>query len=477
MSKNKPNLLFIFADQWRRQAVGCMNADPVITPHMDKFASEGIVFENALSCSPVCTPNRAALLTGKHPFGVNMMYNWLRLPVEEDTIAKALKRQGYDTGYIGKWHLDEWDGKPEYGNAWNCFTPAGERRVGFDFWYSNGCVHGHFDLKYMNTDNDIFEGEGWQVDHETDVALDYLRNSDGQRDGDKPFCLFLSWAPPHTHHGGYKFDKEKGGFQYAAPDEFEALYEGKDLPVPPNTNREMFLDAAPGYFGAVSSMDANFGRIIDALNELELADDTLVVLSADHGDCLGAHNKYIKDVWYEESIGIPLIARWPGQIPAGQREDILINTPDFMPSMLGLMDCEIPEGRHGRDLSAFWRGEGKDADRPTEAFLAFNAGAPPRELTKWDAFPDEPGRQWRAIKTERYTYVACARGQYGDPTQFSKPLPEGVKQLLIDNANDPWQVNPIYPGQGKDDVIEELHARLKTWLDDLGDPFLEEDWV
>ncbi len=471
----KPNLLIVMADQWRRQAVGCMHADPVITPAMDAFADQGMIFENAISCNPVCTPNRAAFLTGKHPFQVNMMYNWLRLPVDEATIASASKAAGYDTGYIGKWHLDEWDGDAAHGDAWNSHTPAGDRRMGFDYWHANGCCHAHFRLNYMTTDNRIIEDEGWQVDYETDRAVEYVQNKDGVRDPDKPFCLMLSWAPPHTNHGGPHFDPNKKGCQYNAPDAFEALYRDRDLPVPPHTQRNMFLDAAPGYFGAVTSMDENFGRLLGCLEDEGLDENTIVVLTADHGDCLGAHGKFIKDVWWEESIGIPFIVRWPGVVPAGHRESMLLNTPDMMPSLLGLAGVDIPAGRYGNDFSHVMRGE--DGPRRTEAFLSYNTGAPPEHLTRWKGvFPDEPGREWRGIRTERYTYVAAARGQYGDPAQFCKPLPAGVKQVLYDNDNDPWQVNPFYPGQGKDDVIDELHQRLATWLEEIGDSFLETQW-
>jgi arylsulfatase A-like enzyme len=469
-----PNLIVVFADQWRRQSVGCMQADPVITPHMDRFASQGLVFENALSCNPVCTPNRAALLTGKHPYAVNMMYNWLRLPVNETTIATECRANGYDTGYIGKWHLDEWDGNPAFGDAWNCLTPAGTRRMGFDFWYSNGCCHKHFCLHYLTTDNQVVTGEGWQVDHETDVAINYVRNADGVRDATRPFCLFFSCSPPHTNHGGPHFDRAKRGFQFNAPEEFERLYRDRNLPVRPNAVRAMFLDAAPGYFGAVSSMDANFGRLLDCLDEQGLSDNTLVVLTSDHGECLGSHGKFIKDVWWEESIGIPFIVRWPGHVRAGERETMLLNTPDMMPSLLGLMGCKVPDGRSGRDFSHVMCGT--PGPRRTEAFLSFNGGAPPRELVKWDAFPDEGNRKWRGIRTNRYTYVAASREQYGNPERFCRPLPEGVKQVLYDNANDPWQVNPIYPGQGRDDVIDALHSKVAAWLDELGDPFLERDW-
>ncbi len=473
----QPNLLFVFADQWRRQAVGCMGADPVLTPRIDAFAGQGTLFERAYCNSPLCTPSRASLITGVHAFPLGMMHNWLELPPESPSIAKSLRAAGYDTGYIGKWHLDEWDGDPAHGNAWNPLTPPGDRRMGFDFWYANGCVHGHFNLDYITTDGARVQGEGWQVDHETDVAVDYLRNTAGQRDTDRPFCLFVSYAPPHTHHGGYKFDPSVKGFQFAAPDEYEALYRGRDLPVPPHTRRDLYERAAVGYFGAVSAIDAAFGRLLDTLDELHLAENTLVVVSADHGEMLGAQGMYTKDRWYEESIGIPLVARLPGTVPAGRREGRMVSVVDYAPSLLGLLGAEVPAAMQGRNRANLFRGT--ETGEQSSVPLYFAAGAPPRHRVKWDVFPDEGNRDWRGLRTERYTYAAVSREQYGDPRRFGKPVPEGVKQVLIDNAVDPWQVNPIYPGQDAryDTVMDSLHAQLAAWLDEMGDPFLQELWI
>ncbi len=472
----RPNLLFIFAGQWRRQALGCMDADPVWTPYMDRVAAEGMVFENALSCNPLCTPNRAAMLTGRHPFSLNMMYNWLRLPVGEETIAKALAPAGYDTGYVGKWHLDEWDGDERHGTSWNALTPAGERRMGFDFWHASGCVHNHWKLDYITTDNRRVQGEGWQIDHETDIALRYLRNAEAQRDLDRPFCLFVSFSPPHTQHGPIPHRPSLEGYNYAAPERYEGIYAAQKLPVPPNASADWYLPHAPGYFGAVTSMDDAVGRLMATLEDTGMAEDTVVVVTSDHGDCLGSHRKLIKDVWYEESIGIPFVVRWPGHVPAGRRESMLLNTPDMMPTLLGLMGVEIPPGRHGRDFSPVLLGRGGEVEPREQAFLSFNGGSPPRHLVRWDGFPDEGNRKWRGVRTRRYTYVAASREQYGNPERFCQPLPEGVTQVVFDLENDPWQVNPIYPGQGCDGVIANLHARLAGWLAELGDPFLETQW-
>jgi uncharacterized sulfatase len=484
MARSRPNLIYLFADQWRRHAVGCMGEDPVSTPRIDRLASEGTLFENAVTCNPICTPSRAALITGRQPFSLGLMRNWLRLPVGEATIAKAAKAHGYDTGYIGKWHLDEWDGDPRFGDALDALTPAGERRMGFDFWHANGCDHRHFEWRYATTDDRVVSGTGWQMDHETDVAIDYLRNTHGERDPEKAFCLFLSWSPPHDLHRGSRYVNGNGR-QYVAPERYEAPYCRADLPVRANAQHDLYRKHAPGYFGAVSALDDAVGRVLDALAELGLADDTIVALSADHGELLGSHRCMIKDIWYEESIGIPFILRWPGRVPAGRREPTLLGVPDVMPSLLGLMGCEVPAGRHGEDLSGLMLGHVPGGER--RVFLSFD-GASPFGLTRWDAFANEGvDRSWRGVRTSRYTYVALSREKYGDARRFRQPLPEGAREILFDLENDPLQINPIYRGQAEhhvldrgpdyDAVMDGLHRELAAWLRGLGDPFLERSWA
>lgn len=468
-----PNLVFVFADQWHRNAVTCMGRDPVVTPRMDAFAGEGMLFEHAYTTNPVCTPSRASIMTGKYPYSNNMMHNWLQLPLEEETMARASKRHGYETGYIGKWHLDVFH-PGDVGNHWSNHTPPGPRRMGFDFWYSCGCNHDHFSLNYMRTDGTIHRGEGWQVEHETDRAIEYIENAGHAiRDPAKPFCLYLSWAPPHNLCGGKRLNAGKKDTQYAAPIEFEEPYRSHPPQPPPNAvgHEAKFLDAAPGYFGGINSMDEHFGRLLDCLDREGIAENTIVVLTSDHGEMLQSHGRWLKDIWFEESIGIPFLIRWPGKIPRGVRQPLLFNTPDMMPTLLGLMGCEIPAGCQGGDYSRTLLGE--DRPGPEYVFLGYNSGAPEPGMTPFD-FPDERGRYWRGVRSRRYTYAIVDDTQrsayHGDNARTR--LPDGVNRVLYDNDEDAWQLHPIFYGQAHDDVMDAHHAALATWLDQLGDDFI-----
>ena len=472
-------------DGHRRDALGCMQRDPVFTPHLDRFAREGTLFTQAVANSPLCTPSRACVLTGRHPGTltgrpptVNMLFNWQRLPVGEETFAKAAARTGYDTALIGKWHLDDYE-PGDAGNKWSNLTPPGERRMGFRFWYSNGCCHDHFRLFYNDTDNRLFEGEGWQVDHETDVAVRYLENRGAERPADRPFLMWLNWGPPHNQGGGRRYIPGGPTYQYAAPEADEAVYRDRLLPMAhPAADRTAYLRAAPGYFGCVTAIDRAFGRLMDALERAGLADNTLVVYSSDHGEMLSIHGRWMKDIWYEQSIGVPLMARWPGVVPAGRRDDTLIGLVDLMPTLMGLAGIPVAPGRHGRDLSSLWRG--RAAGRSETQLLAFNTGAPPRELTRWD-FPDERGRFWRGIRTPTHLYVVVDQSPssaeaFYDPARHRHAFPPHATRAAWDLSADPHQVRPIYPGRGHDALLDTLHGELAERLAAIGDDFLSRYW-
>ncbi len=477
MPRAHPNLLFVCADQWRAHALSSHrpDPDPVSTPRMRQFAEEGAALENTCTCSPICTPSRASILSGRHPFSVGMMHNWLQFPVDEPSLGRSFKAAGYRTGYIGKWHLDAFlPGDDEH--PWNIFTPPGERRQGFDMWYAHGCNHNHFTLKYMDTQGDVHRGAGWQLEHETDRALAYLDDAAANH-AEEPFCLFLAWSPPHTNHGG---DRDTPGVrhQFYAPEADEAPFRRADLPVRENAHEDAYRKAAPGYFGAVESMDLHFGRLLDALDRLGLAEDTLVVLTADHGEMLASHGMFTKDVWYEESIRIPFLLRWPGKVPGGSRRRSQLSTIDFFPTLAGLAGVPIPEGRHGVDRSAWIRGEAEEFE--SDLFLAHNCGSPYGLLPENFDYPPEPGRKWRGVRTDRHTYVALdntPESQYRDAARFALPVSEGVREILYDNQADPTQQSPIFRGAGQDALMDTLHERVARWLDGLGDPFLREEWA
>lgn len=453
----KKNLLYIFADQWRKTAIGFENVDSVHTPTMDAFASESMVFNNAISTYPLCSPHRAALLTGKYPYSCGMWTNCkigldevVMLKPQEVTIANVLKEEGYATSYIGKWHLDasemNFHKEPESGAInWDAYTPPGERRQGFDFWFSYGAMDKHLDPHYWQNTQDKIEPKKWSPEVETDVAIEYLEN----RDKEKPFCMFISWNPPHP-----PYDK--------VPEKYVEMV--KDINLKENVpdefkNDPKFIKTVREYYGAICGLDENFKRILDYLKQNNLEEDTIVVLSADHGEMLGSHGLMGKNIWYEESIKIPLLIRGKG-IRADQT-DVLLSSKDHMPTLLDLLDVEIPDCVEGISFKNILINE--PMYEPDSVFLSMIPGMPSLIEPYRKRGLNNKAYGWRGIRTKEYTYVVD-NGCHPDKKQV---------RYLYDLKNDPMQLNPVVLDKNDGQSLM-YDKKLHQYLELISDPFLLE---
>lgn len=465
--KKKKNLLFVFADQWRRDAMGFAGKDPVKTPNMDAFASQSVYCTDAVSTFPLCSPHRASLLTGKHPLSTGVFTNCktgLHMGLKEDElcIGDVLKSNGYHTGYIGKWHLDEPEQNhspaPESGAIqWDAYTPPGPKRHGFDFWYSYGAWDQHLTPHYWMDSPEQINVRAWSPEHETDIAIDYIKN----HNSDSPFALFLSWNPPHSPYD-------------LVPQKYLDLYQEEEIPLKANVDltnihhhtyepvgytREELLQVTKEYFAAVSGLDDQFGRLIQTLKEQGIYEDTLIVLSADHGDMMGSHGLMAKHVWYEESIGIPLVIGGAGLKPSNCHT--LIGSPDFMPTILGLLDLPIPATAEGQDCSQDIQGNLIHQDK-----ACFLAACPGRDIFL-RAF-HEAGKNplafgWRGIRTSQYLYIVDV-GYQTEPHLI---------RLLYDLKADPLQMAPVTIRDFKEyPIAAQLEQELRRWLQDQRDGFL-----
>lgn len=468
MSNTRPNLVYIFADQWRRQAVGFMKEDPVLTPNMDKFSEESLVFDNCISCFPLCSPHRASLLTGKYPLSTGMFTNCkigcdARLKEEEICIGDVIKAAGYDTAYIGKWHLDLpevnlTDNPVSGARNWDAYTEPGPKRHGFDYWYSYGTFDEHLTPHYWKDTPEMIKVNQWSVEHETDMAINYMKN----HDKDKPFTLFLSWNPPHS-----PYDQ--------VPEKYKRLYEEREIPLRENFSLEKLvvgvgdpfegdyakaLENTLNYYAAVSGIDENFGRVLEELKKLELEENTIVVLSSDHGDMMVSHGLTSKNIWYEEAIGVPFMVRMPNKIKGG-RTDALFASPDIMPTLLGFMGLDIPSTVEGIDLSGILTGE--KAEEQSSVYICSCPGSKPllEKYKKLGYIPEQYG--WRGVRTKRFTYVVN-KGYIPEENKFER--------YLYDNEKDPYQKSPIMISNTYDNIVaKELEGELKGWLEKLKDPF------
>lgn len=459
----KPNLLVVFADQWRNTARGLHNPQ-IATPNMDRFAEEAFSTDQAVSGCPLCSPYRSELLTGRRAVHTGVFGNCMTgydmcLSPEELCISQVLKESGYRTGYIGKWHLDSPElnsgSQPLSGaEGWDAYTPPGKKRHGFEYWHAYNAWNDHLHMHYWEEDSEKIFTNLWSPVYETDKALEFM-----ERRKKEPFALFLSWNPPHP-----PFEK--------IPEKYYDLYRDLEPDYSPNVEGDRFDNQTgePGfksrkeldeaircYYAAVTGLDEQFGRIITWLKENELYDQTIVLLTADHGEHLGAHGYVGKHTWYEESINVPFMLSYPEKIPVG-RNDISMETVDIFPTLLGLVDITIPPSVEGRCL-ADWLICGK---RP-ENEAVYSSAYISRDIFL-EAYREkglDPKRSgWRCIRTPEYKYV-IEKGY----------LPEDVPRYLLFNRKaDPYEINPLISNSPwEHSLMAQMHRRLIKHLEETGD--------
>jgi arylsulfatase A-like enzyme len=450
---SRPNLVYVFPDQWRAQALGFMKEDPVYTPVLDAFSRQSLVLTQAVSNAPVCSPYRAMLMTGRYPLSNGVVRNCTttekgpsaELRASDTCFSDVLHRGGYSLGYIGKWHLDAphtpyVDTSNNRGPVkWNEWTPP-DRRHGFDFWNAYGTYDNHNAPQYWETNaprDRRTVAPKWGPEYETDLAIRYLKNEGGTfRHADRPFALFLAMNPPHTEYR-------------QVPARYLDRYSGKtwrDLVNRPNFDATADSDIIrsckediPYYFAQITGVDDQFGRLLRAIDEAGLADDTIVVFTSDHGNCIGSHNEISKNNPFDEALRVPFLIRWPGKI-APRRDELLLSVPDIMPTLLSLAGAdrnEIPPEVQGTDFSVLFRGGSQP--RPTSALY----------------FQHE--RNERGVRTSRYTLAMTGQGK-----------PKDVR--LFDNEKDRYQMRNL--ADSSPELVKQLlRHELEPWLQRTRDPW------
>lgn len=388
----RPNIVFVFADQWRAQATGYAGDSNAITPHLDKLAAESVNFTHAVSGQPVCSPYRASLLTGQYWLTHGVFMNDVPLRDEAVSIAEVLDGEGYDTAYIGKWHLD--------GHGRSSYIPP-ERRQGFQFWRAQECTHDYNRSCYFADDDTPRQWEGYDAIAQTREAQGYIRDHVGKR----PFALFLSWGPPHAPYD-------------TAPEAYKEKIKPEAVALRPNVPEDHAATARhelAGYYAHIAALDTCLGELRNTLEETHLAENTIFVFTSDHGDMLHCHGFLKKQQPYDESIRVPFLLRYPALLGTkGRSVNTPLNAPDIMPTLLGLCGIKVPDTAEGMDFSsALRRGETPQADA---ALLMCSA-----PFGQWTR--KQGGREYRGIRTRRYTYVRDLTGPW----------------LLFDNEADPYQ--------------------------------------
>ncbi len=414
------NLLIIQTDEHHFGTLGCYGGKIVETPHIDWIAKHGALCSSFYATTPVCSPSRAALVSGKYPQKTPVVTNNIPLDDSIVTFAELLRRRGYATGFAGKWHLDG-SGKPQW---------APERKFGFEdnrFMFNRGHWKKFVDadagprvgstnkMGKPNYDLNGADEKTFSTDWLSDKAIDFIRQHK-----DKPFCYMLSLPDPH------------GPNTVRAP--YDTMYDDVEVPIPatlsklnsasPAWGRKAGVTAAqlrrlmPKYYGMVKCIDDNVGRILDSLRQEGVLEQTVVVFTSDHGDLCGEHGRLNKGVPYEGSARIPFLIYCPGKVKPGLIVPQALTCIDFLPTAMTLLDAPAADDVDGRDASKLLVGDVRSWED-----IAFVRGA--------------GSTGWLAAVTSRYKLVFAANDEpwlfdvEHDPQETKNLFAEPEHRVLV----------------------------------------------
>ncbi|MBI4875459.1 MAG: sulfatase [Acidobacteria bacterium] len=442
-SGRKPNVIWLFSDQQRAQALGYAGDPNLHTPNFDNLAAQGVNFTSAVSGFPLCCPFRGSLVAGRYPHKCVPGHEY-PLPDGQPTIANVFNDAGYRTAWFGKWHLSGWHERD--GRAAMHITPVA-KRGGFQTWagYDNNnsqydsWVHGG-----QGKDAFHYRLPGYETDELTNLLIKYVKEQgEAHKTGTgKPFFAALSVQPPHN--------------PYVAPEEWMRRHTPATVELRPNVagvpwvvnraRREL-----AGYYGMIENLDWNLGRIRAALDQAGLGFDTHILFFSDHGDMHGSHGQFLKMTAYEESIRIPFLIG--GESPHGYdgrgngRFPVPLNHVDIAPTTLGLCGISKPAWMEGTDYSHYRIRRKPAAADPDSAYL---------ESVVPTMHGDSVDKPWRGIVTREGWKYTCF---------------DGVSWLMFNLNEDPYEQANLAHNTRYRAERKKLTDRLKQWVADTGDKF------
>lgn len=327
----QPNVVVFFTDQQRWDSTGVHGNPMDITPNFDRMAMEGTHCQNAFTCQPVCLPARTVMQTGRYASRWGCYWNGGELPLGTRTIGHHFRDAGYQTGYIGKWHLCHHEPVPK------------ERRDGYDYWLGSNVLEftsDAYQTRLFDGDGQPVDLPGYRVDALTDAAIRYV---DSNRESS--FFLFCSYIEPHFQN--HRDD-------YPAPTGYEERY--RDPWVPPDLRALGGSSARhlPGYYGMIKRLDEALGRLLDALRSLSLLDNTIVLFTSDHGCHFKTRNDEYKRSCHDASIRVPMGLTGPGFTSGGRLQE-MISLVDIPPTLLDACDLPVPADMQGRSFAPLTR--------------------------------------------------------------------------------------------------------------------------
>ena len=436
------NIIFYFTDQQRWDTCGCYGQPLNITPNLDRLAQEGVKFDNAFTPQPVCGPCRALFQTGRYPTETGCFRNNVMLPAGVKTLGSYIEEAGYETAYIGKWHLAS-DGELEKPPTIDHTVTAipRELRGGYTgFWRAADVLeftsHGYDGFVFDENDQRV-DFKGYRADCINDMALEFFDRYDGQ----KPFFMTISQIEPHhqndrRHYEGPEGSKEKFK-NFILPEDLKAL--GGNA-----------AEEYPDYLGQCASLDENLGRLMDKLKEKGLYDNTVILFASDHGshfltrnrdEHLNGYDDY-KRSCHDACLHVPLVIAG-GPFRGGRVVEELVSTASLPKTILALAGVDVGDAMIGENLLDVV--EKKDHNRPNEIFAQISES-----------------RVGRCIRSARYTYSVYAPGVNGGEAAAADLYAD---DLLYDMEKDPHQLNNVAADPAYAGVKAELRDRLLYWIE------------
>ena len=414
-SQRPPNVVVFFTDQQRWDTMGLHGNPMELTPNLDRVARSNTHVARSFTCQPVCGPARSCLQTGLYATTTGCYRNAIPLPEDSRTLAHHFRDAGYDTGYIGKWHLNEQTARGA--------VPA-DKRFGYDHWLASNILEftsDAYDTVMYDNDNNEVKLPGYRVDAVTDAAIRYL---DAQQAD--PFFLFVSYIEPH--HQNHIDD-------YPPPDGYRERYTGGWVPPDLAALGGSTHQHLGGYYGMVKRLDEAYGRVHDALKSLQLDEQTIVLFTSDHGSHFKTRNGEYKRSCHDSSIRVPTVLSGPGFFGGGEIQQ-LVSLIDLPPTLLDAAGIDVPEEMQGQSILPLLHGQGQDW--PEEVFVQISEA-----------------QTGRAVRTHRWKYGVDA----GDGVREAW-APTFVEQYLYDLQADPYELTNLIHAESHRPVADVMRQRL-----------------
>ncbi len=429
--KRKPNILFFFTDQQRADTCGCHGASLGLTPCLDQLAKEGVAFDNAITCQPVCGPARAVIQTGKYATKNGCYRNMIALEDNGKTLAHQLADHGYSTNYIGKWHLAGTELDP---------VPM-EKRCGYkDQWiaadlleFTSDAYEGFF---FDRENRRIDFKDRYRPDLLTDYAVDFIK----EYDREEPFYLMMSFLEPHHQNHRHR---------YVAPDGYADKL--RDLPAPKDLVELDKQDAdwrqnLADYYGCIKRLDENLQRVVDALKEKGIYEDTVILFTSDHGSHFRTRNGEYKRSCHEASVHIPMVIRG-GEYIGGKAVKKAVSLVDLAPTILEIAGVPADPDMDGRGAACLVRADDEDWDENILIQISESQVA-------------------RALRTPRYKYCITAPHKDGWRDESSEVYTE---ECLYDLEKDPFELHNVVVDPDYELIKIELREKLLEKIEASGE--------